>query len=642
MSDDAKGTGADADTIESRAPSAAGADPSPAQADPLLGKTIGDRYHVIEKIGRGGMGSVYRAQHKLLQRAVAIKVLHSNLTENTEFMERFRREALIGSMLSHHNAVTLYDFGVEDRAPYFVMQFVEGETLKSIIEREGALSLDRIVRIITQVCGALAEAHRLGIVHRDLKPDNIMLTKEGDGRERVSVLDFGIAKPTIGLNDVTPNLTRVDVVMGTPQYMSPEQAMNKEVGPASDIYSLGMILFEMLSGEMPYKGYSPVEILLKHARESAPALPIVRSEYGVPPRVTDVLRKCLEKRAENRYHSVSEFETALREAVPSGTGSSKLQHGSNPKLIPILCGASLLILVGVYSLLRPGAQLIKEEQRRQIAAKQSAEEEIEQPADRRPTIVPPTVPSHDEDAAVLIPPPQGTPAPEFTESPAAEVPAEPTAGPTAEPLAELKPETVTILTEPVPATNEVPAQAATAVPTEVAAAEAEDTLAAMHTPVLAVTTETLPRVKLPTVETPETAPAVSQTKEQIDELYRTAQKLFADKNYASAGVNFKKVLAARPEYYPARLSFGVCLLKLGLHEKALEAFQTALQHNPNYAPTYYNLASYYAYRGDVDAAVSNLEKAIKLFPKIRAWIKDDRDFDAVRGDQRFKRLSGEK
>ena len=192
-------------------------------ADRHIGRVLGGKYQLIAKLGEGGMGAVYRAQHTLVDRIVAVKILHSHLTENETFLQRFHQEARVSSRISHPSAVTLWDFGIEDGMPYLVLEYVEGRTLKDIIATQGAITPERTLEILRQVCGALGAAHALGIVHRDLKPDNIMVTIEPNGNERVRVLDFGIAKDlsrTPGENLALA--TQAGMLMGTPEYISQE------------------------------------------------------------------------------------------------------------------------------------------------------------------------------------------------------------------------------------------------------------------------------------------------------------------------------------------------------------------------------------------------------------------------------------
>src|SRR5215210_2846520 len=242
--------------------------------DPLVGQTLADKYRIEEIIAEGGMGAVYRGTHILMDKTVAIKVLHPALAADDKIVARFSREARAASRISHPHALNVTDFGESQNGVVFlVMEYLHGRTLKQVIHEEGPMPLPRIVEIIRQVCGALDAAHSEGVVHRDLKSDNIMLIDVGGG-DWAKVLDFGIAKiqePVGSAKDSA--LTSPNLIIGTPQYMSPEQCSQaSELDARSDIYSLGVILYELLVGHVPFMGDSPTAVMMKHLQEAAPSV----------------------------------------------------------------------------------------------------------------------------------------------------------------------------------------------------------------------------------------------------------------------------------------------------------------------------------------------------------------------------------
>ncbi|HWQ33147.1 MAG TPA: protein kinase [Blastocatellia bacterium] len=265
-------------------------------ADPLLGRTIEGKYRFDAKLGAGGMGAVYKATRLLIGDTVAIKVLHPEMMSITQAGERFRREAQAAARLKHPNAVAIYDFGVTgDGLLYLIMELAEGQSLRDLIHQKGAMPPATALEIMRQACGALEEAHRQNIVHRDIKPDNIMIRQTPTGPQ-VKVLDFGIAK----LRDLTgtDSLTQMGSVIGTPHYMSPEQCLGEELDGRSDIYSLGVVLYEMLSGVAPFNGNTSREIISKQI-SAAPA-PIRSLKPDLPPEIEDVIKQVLAKDREDR------------------------------------------------------------------------------------------------------------------------------------------------------------------------------------------------------------------------------------------------------------------------------------------------------------------------------------------------------
>lgn len=282
--------------------------------DALIGEVLAGKYRIEEKIDEGGMGCVYRATHVLMEKTVAVKVLHPALAADDNIVERFTREAKAASRLSHPHAITVTDFGEsENGVVYLVMEYLRGRTLKDIIRSEGPMPLARVVEIVRQVAGALEAAHTEGVVHRDLKSDNIMLEETGGG-DWAKVLDFGIAKIQQDVDNNDPGLTAPNLIIGTPQYMSPEQCSQaSNIDSRSDIYSFGVILFETFTGHVPFAGDSPTAIMMKHLQEPPPS--ILDERKDLPASVGEVVARALAKQPEDRYQNANELYAALVEAA---------------------------------------------------------------------------------------------------------------------------------------------------------------------------------------------------------------------------------------------------------------------------------------------------------------------------------------
>jgi serine/threonine protein kinase len=282
--------------------------------DPLLGQVLAEKYLIEQLIKRGGMGAVYRGKHVLMDKTVAIKVLRPALAVDDEVVKRFSREAKAASRISHPHAVSVTDFGeAENGVVFLVMEYLDGRTLKDVIKSDGPMPLDRAVEIVRQVSGALDAAHGQGVVHRDLKSDNIMLMKH-DGDDWAKVLDFGIAKIKQPEGAMDVDLTAPNLVVGTPQYMSPEQcSQTQPLDARSDIYSLGVILFEMLAGRVPFTGESPTVIMMKQVQEPPPSLLAARPE--LPASVGAVVARALEKNPADRFQKAGDLSDALAHAA---------------------------------------------------------------------------------------------------------------------------------------------------------------------------------------------------------------------------------------------------------------------------------------------------------------------------------------
>lgn len=305
-----------------------------AVADANIGREIANQFRIQEKIGSGGMGSVYKAEQPEMRRFVAIKILHPRYLARQDLVSRFRREARAMSHLAHPNTAKVYLYGqLDDGACYFVMEHLEGRNLAQTVRHEGPMDAARAIHIMVQVCGALEEAHSKGIVHRDLKPENIFLTNLGGIKDFPKVLDFGLAKVTE--REMRPGsliLTQEGMVFGTPEFMSPEQARGEKLDGRSDIYSLGVILYELLTGKLPFDAAQPMEYIQKHIKE--PPIPIqTRSpNRDFPPGLWEIIAKALAKLPGDRFATAADLGGALqdlgrpRSSAP-GPNASYQQHG---------------------------------------------------------------------------------------------------------------------------------------------------------------------------------------------------------------------------------------------------------------------------------------------------------------------------
>jgi serine/threonine-protein kinase len=285
--------------------------------DRLVGQVLAGKYRIDDKIDEGGMGCVYRATHVLMEKVVAVKVLHPALAADDKIVARFTREAKAASRISHPHAINVTDFGEsENGIVYLVMEYLRGRTLKDIVRSGGPMSLERTVEIVRQVSGALEVAHNEGVVHRDLKSDNIML-EEATGGDWAKVLDFGIAKiqqTERSVHETDPGLTAPNLIIGTPQYMSPEQCSQaSDIDARSDIYSLGVIVYEMLAGHVPFSGDSPTAIMMKHIQQEPPS--ILEERRDLPEEVGRVLARALAKRPEDRFQKATDLAAALAAAA---------------------------------------------------------------------------------------------------------------------------------------------------------------------------------------------------------------------------------------------------------------------------------------------------------------------------------------
>ena len=289
-------------------------------ADPFIGREILDgQFKILQKIGSGGMGSVYKASQPAMNRMVGVKILHPKLNNRKDLVSRFRREARAMSHLTHPNSTKVFLYGeLEDGSLYIVMEFLEGKNLNQTVRADGPFPVSRALPILIQVCGALDEAHRAGIVHRDMKPENIFVCQQGALKDYPKVLDFGLAKVTE--REMRPGsiiLTQEGMVFGTPEFMSPEQAQGTPLNAASDIYSLAVILYEVLTGKLPFDGKGAMDYIQLHV--NGKPIPLNARVPGLtfPPLLQDVLSRALEKKPQDRFATAADFASAMK-AVSEG------------------------------------------------------------------------------------------------------------------------------------------------------------------------------------------------------------------------------------------------------------------------------------------------------------------------------------
>ena len=350
-------------------------------SDPLVGQVIDGRYRVESRLGEGGMGVVYRASHVTLGKPLAMKVLRPEVSRNEEIVARFKQEAQSASAIGNQHIIDISDFGsLKDGSTYFVMEFLKGHSLTDALE-EVRFTEERTVHVGMQLCRALGAAHERGIVHRDMKPDNVQLIERGGDKDFVKVLDFGIAK----VGGTSSKLTQAGQVFGTPHYMSPEQCSGSDVDQRTDIYAVGVILYEMGTGQVPFDADNLMGILTKHLYETPPVPHELPPPVDISPGLESVILKCLQKKPEVRYQTMAELLTDLQAleagATPSAvadqlerqshtqsrlTGQSSQATTSRVTLgvgdanipanskLPLLLGASLAAILvggGVYALL---------------------------------------------------------------------------------------------------------------------------------------------------------------------------------------------------------------------------------------------------------------------------------------------------
>ncbi|MGZ4440775.1 MAG: protein kinase domain-containing protein, partial [Gaiellaceae bacterium] len=311
-----------------------------------------ERYELEELVGRGGMSSVYRARDRILGREVAIKMLHDQFATDTDQIERFRREARAVAKLAHSNVAVVIDRGEDEGRPYIVFEYVEGGSLKRLIQEDAPLPLDRVLEVGVQIARGLEHAHRSGLVHRDVKPQNVLLDSGGVA----TVIDFGIARSSA---EVRPGLTLTGTVLGSSDYISPEQAQGRTVEERTDVYSLAVVLYELLTGELPFTGENFVAVAMRHINEEPPR--VLDRRTDVPPRLAQLLDRCLAKEPERRPMMsavVQELEQCLLElpveeetvVLPVVRPRDAPGVLSNWQLITVLAGLAVGAALCIYVL----------------------------------------------------------------------------------------------------------------------------------------------------------------------------------------------------------------------------------------------------------------------------------------------------
>ncbi|HEY9678030.1 MAG TPA: protein kinase [Drouetiella sp.] len=328
--------------------------------DPLLGTTLAGNYEIMEVIGHGGMGVVYKARHALMNRIVAIKMLQAQLISDSMSVKRFQQESMSASRINHPNVITIYDFGISPSGqPFIVMDYLQGESLADVIKNDGQVGVERAIKILSQACDALDHAHKQNVLHRDVKPTNFVLINYDDETDFVKVVDFGVAKL---MNDSPDGqrLTQAGEVCGSPVYMSPEQCTGAELDQRSDIYSMGIVIYETLTGKLPILGKTMVDTMSKHISEMPPTFTQARPDLYIPERLEQVVFRALAKDPNDRQQSMDELRVELENAIPRPGKSQVLRTTPSDQRSPaelfktILQGVSMKVWAGVLGVFLAG------------------------------------------------------------------------------------------------------------------------------------------------------------------------------------------------------------------------------------------------------------------------------------------------
>ncbi|GEM_PF-1967700 len=315
------------------------------------GATLAGRYELLKIIGQGGMGCVFLARHKQVGRHYAVKVLWRRHDEDKRICQRFLQEAKIAGSLSHVNLTSVYDYGeTEEGYPFIVMDFVDGVSLSELLDSHERIDIPRAIGIFRQICAGLLYAHEKGLVHRDLKPANVMLVNH-EGAELVKIVDFGIAKVIAKPGENVQELTGSGEIFGSPYYASPEQCMGQSVDARSDVYSLGCLMFQVLTGHRPVEGENPIQTIIKHIQQQPPSFAEVRPDHGVPEALENIVLKCMAKSPDERYQSVAAVSEELSRFRPAGAGSGQAAgDGRLPPLSPAVFLLPAAIVLGGIAL----------------------------------------------------------------------------------------------------------------------------------------------------------------------------------------------------------------------------------------------------------------------------------------------------
>jgi serine/threonine-protein kinase len=300
----------------------------PLGEDPLISQLVADRYRVIRRLGEGGMGAVYLAEHVVIEKKIALKVLAIELARRQDLVARFLQEARSASRIGHENVIDISDFGQSAEGyVYIAMEYLEGQDLGQVVRAEGALAWARVRDILVQICRALRAAHDKGIVHRDMKPENIFLIQREGRPEFVKILDFGIAK-VMGVDASGPRLTRTGMIFGTPEYMAPEQAEGKEADHRVDVYAVGCIAYHLMTGQTPFLAENFMAMLTKHLMEDPVPPSVRRPDLAITPEMDALVGKALEKDRDRRYQNMAEFLEAVSTCRGPDTQSGQLAAAS--------------------------------------------------------------------------------------------------------------------------------------------------------------------------------------------------------------------------------------------------------------------------------------------------------------------------
>ena len=369
--------------------------------DPLIGTTLAGNYEILSILGQGGMGVVYKARHALMDRVVAIKMLQAQLITDSMSVKRFQQESKAASRINHPNVITVYDFGISPTGqPYIVMDCLTGVPLADIIKTDGQVSVERTIKVMVQACDALDHAHRQGVIHRDLKPSNIVLINFDNEKDFVKVVDFGVAKLMNGTE--SQRLTQVGEVCGSPVYMSPEQCKGMELDARSDIYSMGIVLFESLTGHLPILGKTMVDTMSRHISAPPAKFNEVRPDLYIPERLETVVLRALAKDPADRQQSMAELMQEIDMAIPRPGRSQVLRTQPPPsekrpakkqsfsKKTPVRIAATVAI-IGICGLAFAGwtKHLISLMKAQPAVAPKMAAPVVTAPANTPPTAPPP-------------------------------------------------------------------------------------------------------------------------------------------------------------------------------------------------------------------------------------------------------------
>lgn len=317
--------------------------------DPLIGTVFAERYTILEVLGRGGMGVVYKARHDLMDRTVAIKMMLPQLVSDDVSLARFQREARAASRINHPNIIAIHDFGMtnDTGVAYLVMDYIEGCDLGDLIKAEKQIGVQRAAKIFMQVCDALSHAHKIGVVHRDLKPSNIMLLKQPDAGDFAKVLDFGVAKLSAQEGEIDEQkLTTTGEVFGSPVYMSPEQCSGDKLDARSDIYALGCVMYEALTGKPPCAGKTPIETIAKHMTQMPDAFAMVRPDLYIPDWMERLVFKALAKDPNKRQQSMQQVLEELQAGIGKSSATKVQPLASAQPVSPAPSNHSRMIWIG--------------------------------------------------------------------------------------------------------------------------------------------------------------------------------------------------------------------------------------------------------------------------------------------------------